>query len=443
MTKVPRGWVWATLSDLITSDGVFSDGDWVETKDQDPDGEVRLTQLADIGEGVFRDRSSRFLTAESAERLGCTYLEPGDVLVARMPDPLGRACFYPGGPRPAVTAVDVCIVRPGSASVDARWLMWWLNAPQFREEVAARQSGTTRKRISRKNLAAIRFPLPPLAEQRRIVAAIEEHLSRLDAAEHSLKQARSRLAGLRAGTLAAATDGFESAALGDLVTDLRYGTSVKCSYDAAGPPVLRIPNVQRGTIDLSDLKYATDVQLDRSAFSVQRGDLLFVRTNGSRDLIGRVASVGGAEGMAFASYLIKARPDPARLDSRFAVIALSTPNARAVIESNAATTAGQYNLNLAALRSLQVPVPAIDKQRSIVAEVEHRLTAAVAMEAEIDHALRQSAALRRAILARASRGELVQQDPDDEPASVLLERIAAERAAAPKPTRRPRMRTAA
>jgi type I restriction enzyme S subunit len=442
VTELPSGWAWATLPDLVAGDGVFSDGDWVETKDQDPGGDVRLTQLADVGEGIFRNRSSRFMTTEAADRLGCTYLEPGDVLVARMPDPLGRACLYPGGSTPAVTAVDVCILRPGSGSVDLRWLMWWLNAPQFREEVAGRQSGTTRKRISRKNLGAIRFPLPPVAEQRRIAAAIEEHLSRLEAAERSLAAARSRIAAYRSAILSAATDHYETVDLEELVTELRYGTSVKCSYDATGPPVVRIPNVQGGVIELSDLKYATDEQLDLSPFSLKGGDLLFVRTNGSRDLIGRVACVDGAEGMAFASYLIRVRPDPARLDSRFAVIALSAPKARAAIEAKAATTAGQYNLNLAALRSLRIPLPSIEQQRSIVAEVEHRLTAAIAMEAEIDRALRQSAALRRAILARASRGELVQQDPDDEPASVLLERIAAERAAAPKPTRRPRMRTA-
>lgn len=144
--------------------------------------------------------------------------------------------------------------------------------------------------------------------------------------------------------------------------------------------------------------------------------------------------------MAFASYLIRARPDPARLDSRYAVIALSTPKVRAVIESKAATTAGQYNLNLATLRSLEIPLPPIDRQRSIVEEVEHRLPAVDALEAEIGRGLRQSAALRRSFLARAFRGELVPQDLDDEPASLLLERIASDRAAAREsaPRREPR-----
>src|SRR5205823_4055317 len=100
----------------------------------------------------------------------------------------------------------------------------------------------------------------------------------------------------------------------------------------------------------------------------------------------------GAEGMAFASYLIRARPDRSRLDPRFAVIVLSTLASRAIIESKAATTAGQYNLNLAALRSLRVPLPSIEDQRAIVAEVDRQLSIVDAMGAHVDQALGRSAA---------------------------------------------------
>lgn len=319
---------------------------------------------------------------------------------------------------------------------DAGFLFYAL--PGYLDAINARTSSVTVKHLSSRTVQDIPLPLPPLAEQRRIVAAIEEHFSRLDAANRSLAQARRRLATLRTATLAEAVADHDPVELKSLVTELRYGTSIKCSYDAEGPPVLRIPNVQGGDVDLSDLKFATDADIDLSSFALERGDLLFVRTNGSRDLIGRVASVDKAEGMAFASYLIRARPDRSRLDSRFAVIALSAPASRTVIESKAATTAGQYNLNLAALRSLPVPLPSIDTQRSIVADVDHQFSIIDAMETEIDRALRRSAALRRAVLEQAFTGELVQQDPSDEPASIILERIATERAGAPKPSRRRR-----
>jgi type I restriction enzyme S subunit len=164
---LPRGWARARIGALISSDGIFVDGDWVETKNQDPEGDIRLIQLADVGDGVYLDKSSRFLTTVKAQELRCSFLAPGDVLIARMPDPLGRACIFPGDRRRAVTVVDVCIVRTGLLGADHRWLVYFINSPQFRMEVSALQSGSTRKRISRGNLSTLDLPVPP---PRRAVA---------------------------------------------------------------------------------------------------------------------------------------------------------------------------------------------------------------------------------------------------------------------------------
>ena|SRR5208283_579789 len=131
-TVLPNGWKEAYLPDLIGAGGLMSDGDWVETKDQDPNGTVRLIQLADVGDGVFKDKSERFLTKAAAVRLNCTILRPGDVLIARMPDPLGRACVFGGLGQECCTVVDVCIVRHGNGGCEPSWLMHFINAPQVR-----------------------------------------------------------------------------------------------------------------------------------------------------------------------------------------------------------------------------------------------------------------------------------------------------------------------
>src|ERR1700732_4875466 len=102
-STLPPGWAEASVADLVGYDGLFCDGDWVESKDQDPAGDVRLIQLADVGDGDYRDRSNRFLTSAKASDLRCTYLQTGDLLVARMPDPLGRVCIFQGDPKPSVT----------------------------------------------------------------------------------------------------------------------------------------------------------------------------------------------------------------------------------------------------------------------------------------------------------------------------------------------------
>jgi hypothetical protein len=140
MNALPKGWVETTLESLVSPAGLVTDGDWVESKDQDPDGDVRLIQLADIGDGEFRNKSARYLTTEKAMELGCTFLAIGDVLIARMPDPLGRACIFPGLYQPAVTVVDVLVFRSGTDLVPSEWVMRAINAPASRQLSAPNRS---------------------------------------------------------------------------------------------------------------------------------------------------------------------------------------------------------------------------------------------------------------------------------------------------------------
>jgi type I restriction enzyme S subunit len=167
-------WPIVTLARALERSEVFVDGDWVESKDQDPEGDVRLIQLADLGDGEYLNKSARFLTSAKARELKCTYLKVGDVLIARMPDPLGRACIFPGDAKPSVTVVDVCIIRPDNEGPDPRWLMHCFNSPAIRNQITAFATGTTRSRISRSNLAKVKIPLPPLPEQRRIAEILDK-----------------------------------------------------------------------------------------------------------------------------------------------------------------------------------------------------------------------------------------------------------------------------
>lgn len=192
MSRMPGSWREVSIVD-VAEGGFFVDGDWVETKDQDAAGSVRLTQLADVGEATFRDRSDRWMREDQAIRLNCTRLSPGDLLIARMPHPLARCAEVPTSIGTAVTAVDVSVLRVAREDVCARFVMWAINSPDFRRAAERLQSGTTRKRISRKNLGSLTVPLPPLDEQQRIVSVLEDHLSRLDAADGYLSAAARRV----------------------------------------------------------------------------------------------------------------------------------------------------------------------------------------------------------------------------------------------------------
>ena len=223
-------------------------------------------------------------------------------------------------------------------------------------------------------------------------------------------------------------EGWTWADLEQLSWQSGYGTSQKCTYDALGPPVLRIPNIVGGTIELDDLKFATDPERLNRADEVAPGDLLIIRTNGSRALIGRSALVrkSFSEPHLFASYLIRYR----LLRMFYWIAAIwDAPFMRTWLERGAATTAGQYNLSVRTLDRLPVPLAPLTEQRRIVEEVERRLSVVLALEAAVQANLRRAERLRQSILKRAFEGRLVPQDPNDEPASALLERIRAQREA--------------
>ncbi|MFD4605456.1 restriction endonuclease subunit S [Streptomyces sp. NPDC058464] len=477
--ELPAGWVVAPLSDLVPPDGIFTDGDWVESKDQDPNGDVRLTQLADVGDGFFRNRSKRFMTQEKAAELRCTFLQEGDILVARMPDPLGRACLYPGSNQPAVTVVDVCVIRAGQHGVNNRWLMWAINSPQVRQQINAYQTGTTRKRISRKNLEKVKLAVPPLAEQQRIVEAIEGHVSRLDAAERDLKTAHVRSNSLQKSALERAMNGefsvqsdtdepvtvllarveseLSQAAkgkrrnspelaklsphaslpshwavqpLGSLTRKIEYGTSAKAHTHPADTdvPVLRMGNIQDGRLDMQNLKYLSVEHPDTSKLALSDGDLLFNRTN-SAELVGKAAVYRSTMGPAtFASYLIRCQLAQG-IEPEWVSLCINSPEGRRYINSVAAQQVGQANVNGTKLAAFPIPVPPHGEQLRLLAEMRewHETVGRTANIAQ--RALRRSAHLRRSLLRHAYSGRLVLQDPADEPANVFLNRIRAEREA--------------
>ena len=144
------------------------------SRKMNPFGDVRLLQLADIGVGKFLNRSSRFLTSDKTVELKCTDIEKGDISLLGCLIPIGRECIFPGKSQRCITVVDVCIIRTDPIFIHNRWLMWTINSPIFKRQLEKYVSGTTRKRISRKNFRKLKIPLLPITEQRRIAAILDK-----------------------------------------------------------------------------------------------------------------------------------------------------------------------------------------------------------------------------------------------------------------------------
>jgi len=216
--------------------------------------------------------------------------------------------------------------------------------------------------------------------------------------------------------------------LGHLVDEPKYGTSKKCTYETDGTGVLRIPNVVSGRLDVSDLKYAQFDKSELQDLSIQDGDLLIVRSNGSVSIVGKSALVESKHShFSYAGYLIRLRPNSKLLNSKYLLFLIGSHMLRKQIEAKAKSTSGVNNINSGEIRSLIVPVMGLEEQRVVVERLEAKLSIVDKSLIDIEENQGKAEALRQSILKKAFSGRLIPQDPNDEPASVLLGRIAQEK----------------
>lgn len=160
-----------TLSSLCAT---FIDGDWIESKDQSDNG-IRLIQTGNVGFGFFKGREdkSRYITEETFKKLNCTEVVPGDILISRLPDPIGRACIVPEGIGKAITAVDCTIVRL-NATLLPEFLILFSKTALYASQINKIKTGTTRLRVSRGNLGNVIIPIPPIESQHHFAAIAQQ-----------------------------------------------------------------------------------------------------------------------------------------------------------------------------------------------------------------------------------------------------------------------------
>ena len=198
------------------------------------------------------------------------------------------------------------------------------------------------------------------------------------------------------------------------------------------PPTweLRSSAVRHGFIDLDDHRYLPEDAIKGSDSFIASPHLLFTRLSGTLEYVGNCAVVGelGGQKIEFPDRIFRGRCTPSA-SSHYIQNCFSTRNLREDLEAKAKSSAGHQRISLSDLREFRIPLPPLAEQRRIVAEVERRLSVIQQAEAAVEASSARAELLRQSILKRAFSGRLVPQDPGDEPASALLERIRAERTA--------------
>ena len=410
---VPDGWTRTSISNLLSSECFFSDGDWVESKDQDPSGENRLLQLADVGDGFFLSKSNRFLNNEQFERLGCTELKQGDILIARMPEPIGRACITPKLKQRCATVVDVAILRVRSA--DTYWLMSVINSSPFRREIEEHSTGTTRTRIGRKSLSKIEFGAPPLPEQQKIAAI----LTSVDDVIEKTQAQINKLQDLKKGTMnELLTRGightefkespvglipveWEVSSLADVSIKIQDGTHFSPKSKGGNYMYLTSKNIKFGKLRLDNMMYISEQEhadIYRRC-AVKHGDVLFTKDGANT---GNAALNIIQEEFSMLSSVAFIRCHPSKYSNSFLLQFLLSERTQLEIQylmsGNAIT-----RMTLEKIKSLRVPVPAISEQHEIASILTSIDTQIDAKEVKVQHAQALKKALMQGLLTGKTR----------------------------------------
>ena len=394
------------LSDITGESGIFIDGDWIESKDQNPNGDVRLIQLADIGAGDFKNKSERHITSTTAKKLNCTFLKKGDILIARLGVPLCKACIFPLEGK-YVTAVDVAIFRTDRSDISKKYLVHLLNSPWFKGQVKLYESGTTRKRISRKNLNNIEIPLPSFDEQRRIVSRIEELFSSLDNAVETLQKTKEQLAVYRQAVLKEAfSHCVDSIVMGSVAEMIDPQPSHRTPPEFEnGVPYIGIGDIDYTgkTIRFKEARKVNPVVYEEHLrrYTLHEGDFVM----GKIGTIGKPFRLPLPQNYTLSANVILIQPDARKINPEYLFWQFSSPLiTEQLMEGKNETSQPAFGIQKA--RLLRIESCSLEEQKKIVYEIREKVSVCENIEQTVNAALTQAEAMRQSILKEAFEGKL-------------------------------------
>lgn len=439
---VPKSWTVVPLDDVLAR---IEAGASFRCEERPPgEGETGVVKVSAVTWGTYDEDESK--TVLAADRIDERLLvRPGDFLFSRANTiSLVGACVIARRVSRRVMLSDK-ILRLHVVGAEPEYVLHFLRSPSGRSEIERLSTGNqeSMRNIGQDRIRAIRLPLAPLPEQRRIIAALEEYLSDLDAAVAGLERARANTRRYRDAVRASAvasmgdecvrTIGECAAPEQNAITDGPFGSKLKTEhYRETGPRVIRLQNIGDGEFIDAHAHISAEHFETLRKHQVYAGDVV-IAALGER--LPRACVIPDWLGPAIVKAdCIRFKPDAHVLLPAYANIALNAEPTRKRTTASVHGV-GRPRLNLSEIKAIRIPVPSVEVQRECVADIEPRLTAADHTVADIDVQLARAARLRQAILQRAFSGRLVTPDPADEPAVAFLDRIRA--ATTPGPTATP------
>jgi type I restriction enzyme S subunit len=409
---LPGGWKWCPLDELISEpktnivDGPF--GSDLKASEYTDNG-IPIARLQNIDRNEFVHKNIKFITTKKAKELERHTFGPGDILVTKLGDPLGKACLAPQSIEKGVIVADLVRVRISQDTIDRHYLTYALNSPFISRQLTKHTKGTTRPRVNLGMIRKLPIPVAPRLLQERIVAEIEKQFSRLDEAVANLKRVKANLKRYKAAVLKAAVEGrlvpikerrmVKIREISRLVTKGSSPNWQGFKYTRDGIVFVRSQNVGWGKLDLADVAHLQSAFNDKERKSVLKsGDVLLNIVGAS---IGRAAIVtseidGGNVNQAVAVI----RVDQGAMLPSFLMWHLLSPGTQTRIHADKVDVA-RANVSLRDIQEFSVLLPSLVEQKQIVAQVERHLSIIEELQGACDANYARASYLRNAFLSRS------------------------------------------
>jgi len=422
LETLPKGWTIAKLGDICftTSGGTPS-----RKVPNYYGGNIPWVKSGELDKGLILDTEEK-ITEEAVKNSSAKIFPNGTLLIALYGATVGKLAFLGID---ATTNQAVCGIYKSEA-IESKLLYYFLQLEK--SNLVSQSIGGAQPNISQGIIKDLNVPLAPLPEQTRILAKLEQLLTDLDKGIEYLETTKQQLKVYRQAVLKWAFEGkgIKSVLLKDIAVKIQigpFGTQLhREDYIHNGIPLINPMHIQNGKI-ISDASYSItkDKALSLPNYLLKEGDVIM----GRRGEMSRCGLVGANEnGWFCGTGSLFVRPKQELIIPKFLYYLLSNDTTKKYLEFNAGGTT-MANLNLKIVNNILVCLPSTQKQEKILQQIESRLSVCDKIEETIESSLQQAEALRLSIIKKAFEGKLVPQDPNDEPAEQLLERIRALRQA--------------
>lgn len=393
--SIPKNWSLAPLKYMaLEKDSLFLDGDWIESKDISDNG-IRYITTGNVGEGQYKEQGAGFITDEKFIKLGCTEVFPGDVLISRLNNPIGRACVVPDLHSRIVTSVDNVIFRP-DGSYFKQYLVYLFSSKDYFKHTSELARGATMQRISRGLLGNIRLMVPSYEEQKAIANFLNHETTKIDTLIEEQKTLIRLLQEKRQAVIShAVTKGLNPNApmkdsgvewLGEVpehweVTHLKYLVQAKAGiqmgpfggmlkdleYKDTGFKLYGQENTISGDFSKGKRWLTRERYYELSNYNLEDGDIVLTRKGslGNARLIKNLTTPGVID-----SDTIRVRVNPNKLNGVF--LSLLMHEAHYIAEQIQRTRRGSVlpGLNSETIANLKFLTPPLEEQGKLVAEIQ-------------------------------------------------------------------------